>query len=196
MKRLLVALALLVASCGFAPTEQPRLVDEIQTQILFTELTTGLQLTGGFEVSGNTLIAERGRLKRWALEKGIAFMEGNLRAIDFNGLTFCFEGGENYCVVMIDTSGSINTQVSVLIHELTHYDHIVSTTMDSKEAEIVAEVTSLLVMRNLGLDTRRQSLGYIVRHVPESIRVAALIEHDKFIRDSVAKFTKIAKGEK
>lgn len=192
LPRALLALLLSTGVASGSPS-RPSLVNEIQTEILFVK--TAQLVVDEFAVPGNERAPLLAPLERYARTHGSPVSYIPLTESLFNlGMTVCQTTPRHgrRCIVLIDEGLSVNSRVGTLLHELAHVKHWSKRTT-TLEAEVIAETTAFLAMKELGYDSRRESMSYLMG-IPEELRDAALRKWEKEIRQWATELVKAARA--
>lgn len=132
-----------------------------------------------------------GRLKSWLVSKEIPVMEDPWLEEESGalGATWCL--GPQVCVIAIDSDEPKNTQFNTLLHEAVHAIYLPD---NPAHREILAETVALEAAFQLGLDTRRESMSYLL-NFEERDRNKVWRDYEKLIVELTAALVKASKGE-
>ena len=173
----------------------PKLYPLIETRIRF--ILAAQMLTGDFAVRGNSHAALIPKFIRHANGRGIPVYLVPLARDSQDrllGLTSCpMANGSRVCIMLIDNGGGGNNQLSTLIHELAHLEHV-GKVQTVAEAEVFAETVAFLTLRGLGLDSSAESCSYLFFNSTQAVRQQVLERHEALIYRNVDRLVKVGKG--
>lgn len=156
MKRLVLALTLLLGACATA-TPQPASL----TAMMQMQMREQAGIYSDWHVEGNAHQAQYDRLVRWVEQNDIVVSMAKLEKRELRGST---QLGYKGWVILLHHSLSVDAKLWTLLHELAHLFGPEGRT--EQEREVIAELTAAMVCERLGLNVWPQSTGYLNYRVP------------------------------